>query len=130
MVFSINPTADKTQAMFQQKAIEQKGDGKATPITGGKPDPNAPAQSPAASSSVVQPPPAATSAASAPEGTGITPGKGTIGADGSCTCFVACSAGGFPAQNAQGVGAFGGQAGKSSSMQFSNVANISQAVSP
>lgn len=110
MAFSINPTTEKTQAMFQQMAIQQKGDGKSTPITGGQS--SAPAQPPAASSSAVQAPPAGTSAASAPEGTGTVPGQGTIGADGSCTCFVACAAGAFPAQ-AQGVGSYGGSGGKS-----------------
>ena len=95
--------------MFLQKAIEQKGDGKSTPITGGTPPANSNAP-PAASSSAVQAPPAGTQSASAPEGTGITPGKGTVGADGSCTCFVACAAGSFPVQD-QGVGSFGGQGG-------------------
>ncbi|CAM1509449.1 Fc.00g031880.m01.CDS01 [Cosmosporella sp. VM-42] len=117
MVFSINPTAEKTQAMFQQKAIEQKGDGKSTPITGGDGTADAPANSaPAATSSAAaEAPPSATSVASAPEGTGAagsdTPGQGTINPDGSCTCFVACAAGSFPAIEAQGLGNFGGQSG-------------------
>lgn len=109
MVFSINPTAAKTQAMFQQMAIAQNGTGAATPITGG-------------SSSVAAPPPAAqTSAAapaappaqSAPPAAGsVTAGKGTVGADGSCSCFVQCAPGSFPVNAAQGVGARGGWGGK------------------
>ena len=110
MVFSINPTAEKTQAMFQSLAIQQNGTGEATPITGGNAGENPPpAQSseatPAQNSETPpaqgeQPPPA-----------GATPGQGTVGADGSCTCVVSCNPGGFPA-NAQGVGATGGFGGK------------------
>lgn len=100
MVFSINPTQEKTQAQFQQLAIEQNGDGKATPIT----DPSATtaageANTPTAS---LVSPPAASDA--------VTPGQGTIGSDGSCTCIVTCAAGSFPAA-AQGIGSFGGMAG-------------------
>ncbi|KPM45741.1 hypothetical protein AK830_g738 [Neonectria ditissima] len=102
MVFSINPTADKTQAMFQALAIKQKGEGAETPIT----DPAAtPGQGEA------EAPAASTTVASAPEGTqALTPGEGTLGSDGSCVCIVSCAAGSFPAE-AQGLGAFGGQPG-------------------
>lgn len=114
MVFSINPTAEKTQAMFQSLAIQQNGTGEGTPITGGNAggNPPPPAQSseapPAQNTEAPpaqgeQPPPAGS-----PE---ATPGQGTIGADGSCTCVVSCNAGGFPA-NAQGIGATGGFGGK------------------
>ncbi|KAL6400796.1 hypothetical protein AUP68_16513 [Ilyonectria robusta] len=120
MTFSINPTAEKTQAMFQALAIKQKGTGAESPIT-----------DPAASSAVVAPPaesaaPPAESAAppveapastaSAPEGTeAATPGEGTMGGDGSCTCIVTCQAGSFPAE-VQGLGNFGGISGKSTSL--------------
>ncbi|KAJ4124323.1 hypothetical protein NW754_000024 [Fusarium falciforme] len=105
MVFSINPTAEKTQAKFKELAIQQKGKGAQTPITGGKPSEQPAAEKPAAEK------PAATETASAPENTGYVPGKGQLGSDGSCTCVVSCSAGSFPAANAQGIGAFGGMAG-------------------
>jgi hypothetical protein len=105
MVFSINPTAEKTQAKFKELAIQQKGKGAQTPITGGKPSEQPAAEQPAAEK------PAATETASAPENTGYVPGKGQLGSDGSCTCVVSCSAGSFPAANAQGIGAFGGMAG-------------------
>ncbi|KAF4342978.1 serine-threonine rich [Fusarium beomiforme] len=106
MVFSINPSAEKTQAKFKELAIQQKGDGKASPITGG--DAAAPPAPPAAS----KPAEAAPSAPAppAPDATGVVPGKGTIGGDGSCVCMVSCSAGGFPAQ-AQGINSFGGLGG-------------------
>ncbi|KAF5667635.1 serine-threonine rich protein [Fusarium heterosporum] len=107
MVFSINPTAEKTHAQFKENAIKQKGDGKATPITGGEPlPPAAPAESKPAEAA----PPAAAPDAAKPEATGVVPGMGTIGADGSCVCMVSCSAGGFPAQ-AQGINSFGGMGG-------------------
>lgn len=103
MVFSINPTAEKTQAMFQGMAIAQNGTGSATPITGG--------QGAAPSSSPV------TAPSNNSGGSGATPGQGTVGADGSCTCIASCSAGSFPAA-VQGVGAFGGMGGKCSVSPF------------
>lgn len=101
--------------MFQALAIKQKGTGAESPIT-----------DPAASSGAVAPPaesaapPAesAASTASAPAGTEVaaTPGEGTMGGDGSCTCIVTCQAGSFPAAEAQGLGNFGGISGKSTSL--------------
>lgn len=96
MVFSVNPTAEKTQAMFQQKAIEQKGNGKASPITGGE----------------TAPPAAAPPAAAPPAqggGVGNVPGQGQV-VGGSCVCMVSCSAGAFPSAQ-QGINAHGGIAG-------------------
>ncbi|KAL2203540.1 Cupredoxin [Sarocladium strictum] len=98
MVFSVNPTAEKTHAMFQQKAIEQKGDGAASPITGGETAPPPAADAPPAAA-----PPAE-------GGVGNVPGQGQI-VDGSCVCMVSCSASGFPSAQ-QGLNARGGVAGK------------------
>ncbi|KAH7311680.1 hypothetical protein B0I35DRAFT_411843 [Stachybotrys elegans] len=99
MVFSVNPTAEKTHALFMAKAIEQKGNGGASPITGGdKAPPAAPAAPPAA-------PPAAAPPAE------FAPGKGQVMPDGSCNCMASCSFSGFPAVGAQGVGASGGYGG-------------------
>lgn len=117
MVFSLNPTAEKTHAKFQALAIEQSGNGQSTPITGGdkpadKPAGETPPAEGAPSGSPSAAPPAESSAPAPPAGgDGATPGKGTVGADGSCTCFVQCAAGGFPAVNAQGVGSYGGFGG-------------------
>lgn len=111
MVFSINPTAAKTQAQFQALAIAQKGKGKATPITGGEPLPP-PAEGGAAAPPAASPaPPAAAPPAAPPAGApaGATPGQGVI-EGGACTCFVQCSAGGFPSPD-QGVGSVGGVGG-------------------
>ncbi|KAH6603951.1 hypothetical protein Trco_007397 [Trichoderma cornu-damae] len=108
MVFSINPTAAKTHAQFQQMAIAQNGTGAATPITGGSgsASPPPPAASPAQTSAAPAAPPASGDSTGS-----ITPGKGTVGADGSCSCFVQCSPGSFPVNAAQGIGARGGWGG-------------------
>jgi hypothetical protein len=105
MVFSINPTAAKTQAMFQSLAIKQKGTGKETPITGGEPiaAPEGGAATPPAA------PPAAAPPAAAPPANGVTPGVGVI-EGGACKCVVQCNAGSFAAPN-QGLGAVGGVGG-------------------
>ncbi|PNY27845.1 Uncharacterized protein TCAP_02215 [Tolypocladium capitatum] len=117
MVFSINPTAAKTQAMFQSMAIAQNGTGAGTPITGGANPPaaNPPAANPPASAPAKAPASSATSPAGVAQPTGaaggvVAPGQGKIGADGSCNCVASCAPGAFPAQ-AQGVGAFGGMGG-------------------
>jgi plastocyanin len=116
MVFSINPTSEKTHAMFQSLAIQQRGNGGGSAITGngGAPAAAPPAApgAPAASA----PPGAGAPAASATipaagAATGVVTGAGTIGADGACICAVSCQFdGGFPVA-AQGAGAFGGMAG-------------------
>ncbi|KAI5457356.1 Cupredoxin [Mariannaea sp. PMI_226] len=103
MVFSINPTQEKTQADFQALAIKQKGSGSDTPIT-----------NPSATQVNQAPPPAASTVVNAPpppqDTNGVVPGKGVVGSDGSCICVAVCSSGSFPAA-AQGVGAFGGMPG-------------------
>lgn len=110
MVFSINPSAEKTHAKFKEMAIQQKGDGKLAPIQGGEPAPPA-ASKPAEAAPPAAAPPAGTDAAAAPpEATGVVPGKGTVAPDGSCVCHVSCAAGAFPAA-AQGINSFGGMAG-------------------
>jgi hypothetical protein len=110
MVFSINPTAAKTQAMFQQMAIAQNGTGAASPITGGT---SAPAPPPAASTSSAAAPPAAAAPPPAASSGTIATGSGSVGADGSCACTCQCAPGSFPVNAAQGVGAHGGWGGKS-----------------
>lgn len=112
MVFSINPTAAKTQAMFQQMAIAQNGTGAATPITGGSGAPAPPPAAPPAASSAAAAPPAAAPPPAASSGT-VATGSGNVGADGSCSCTCQCAPGSFPVNAAQGVGAHGGWGGKS-----------------
>jgi len=100
MVFSVNPTKEKSHAAFKELAISQNGDGAEAPITGGDPA----AEEPAAEEPPVAEDPAA-------GGSGPTPGQGTIGEDGSCLCMVSCSSSSFPAAEAQGLGAWGGVPG-------------------
>ncbi|POS77784.1 hypothetical protein DHEL01_v203830 [Diaporthe helianthi] len=116
MTFSINPTAAKTQALFQSMAIAQNGTGASTPITGGSTPPPA-----AGGNGSVAPPPAEGGAAAPPTGGAAAPAEGggaaapTMGEgqmqNGACVCAVTCSVGSFPAAQAQGVGAFGGLPG-------------------
>jgi len=128
MTFSINPTAEKTQAMFQQMAIAQNGTGTGSAITGNGGGAAAPVQG---SSSVAAGGAAATGAVGGTAagsslqplatggatgstgGTGVQSGTGTLDGTGACQCQVICGAGAFPAVQAQGVGgSFGGMPGK------------------
>ena len=113
MTFSINPTAAKTQAMFQSMAIAQNGTGAGTGITGGQAPPAAGAGNATGGGAAAAPPPAEGGAAAGGAGA-VTPtmGQGQI-QNGACVCAVTCSTGSFPASQAQGVGAFGGLPGKS-----------------
>ncbi|KAI0205468.1 hypothetical protein F4808DRAFT_233851 [Astrocystis sublimbata] len=115
MTFSINPTADKTQAMFQAMAIQQKGMGAGSAITGNAtaaPEMEAPPPPPTEAPAGDAPAPTETPAAGetpAPVGSDspIQTGTGEI-KDGACVCAVVCGAGSFPAAAVQGLGAFGG----------------------
>lgn len=103
MTFSINPTANKTQAMFQQMAVAQKGAGATAVIVGGQPAATAAAPAASAPAPVAAAPPAA----NAPTMVG---GTGQM-ANGACACSCLCGAAAFPNAAVQGVGAFGGIAG-------------------
>ncbi|CAJ2511572.1 Uu.00g071970.m01.CDS01 [Anthostomella pinea] len=108
MAMSINPTASKTQALFQAAAIAQKGAGAGSAITGNSTSSAGSAGSAgesAAASAV-----ASASSAAAAVGTAISTGTGAI-QTGACVCAVTCGSGSFPAVNAQGVANFGGFAG-------------------
>jgi len=112
MTFSINPTANKTQAMFEQMAIAQNGTGTASPITGGTASSVAPPASTSVAESVAAaPPPAATSSAAVSVSTSgsVASGTGTLNG-GACECSCLCGTAAFPLA-AQGVGAFGGMSG-------------------
>lgn len=107
MVFSINPTAEKTHAQFQERAIAMYGDGEETPITGGDP-----VDTPPAEETPAQDPPAEnTPPVDGGNNEGTVPGNGVIGEDGSCLCMVSCAAGNFPVAESQGLGAYGGVPG-------------------
>ncbi|KAI0445561.1 Cupredoxin [Xylaria telfairii] len=111
MVFSINPTAEKTQAIFQAMAIQQKGQGAGSAITGNATSSagaDEAATTTAAAGGATEVAGGATETASA--GGAIQTGTGQIVA-GACVCAVTCGAGSFPAVNAQGIGNFGGVPG-------------------
>jgi hypothetical protein len=98
MVFSINPSTDKTQADFKQLAIKQNGTALSTAVIVG---------GPAAATTVSVAAPAATTAAGA--GTMVA-GSGTVVVGGACSCSCLCGVESFP-NAAQGLGAFGGLSG-------------------
>ncbi|KAH6666485.1 hypothetical protein F5X68DRAFT_195139 [Plectosphaerella plurivora] len=129
MVFSINPTAERTHAMFQSMAIAQNGNGAAAPIVGGAPAPAPSGAPPAEAAPPAAPPasglppleglpPAATESLPLPvatppavgSGSGVVEGIGRV-ENGACVCSVQCNMGSFPALDQQGVGAIGGIGG-------------------
>lgn len=98
MVFSINPTANKTQADFKQLAIAQNGTALATAVIAG---------GAAKSTTVSVAAPAASTAAAG----SMVAGTGTVVAGGACSCACLCGVASFPLA-AQGLGAFGGLPGQ------------------
>lgn len=98
MVFSINPTAAKTQAMFKAMAVAQNGTGTASAITGGT------------SASAVSGGTASSASVAAAVAT-VASGTGTTNSDGTCSCSCLCGAAAFPEAAVQGVGMFGGISG-------------------
>lgn len=118
MVFSINPTAERTHAMFQSMAIQQNGSGDAAPIVGGEPPAQAPpAEGVPVATESLPPLPGATEAVPVPGappvvggGNGVVEGIGEI-QNGACICSVQCDMGAFPNLEQQGVGAIGGIGG-------------------
>lgn len=117
MTFSINPTASKTQALFQSMAIAQNGTGSGGAITGNGGSSSAAAADSsttlAATTAVGSSggAAAATDSALASVPSGFAVGQGTTDSTGACVCAVACNSAPFPAV-AQGAGAFGGNSGE------------------
>ncbi|RDL38047.1 uncharacterized protein BP5553_05480 [Venustampulla echinocandica] len=105
MTFSINPSANKTQAAFQQLAIAQKGEGATAAIVGGAGASGAaPAAAAPAATNAVAPPANAAAPANMAAGTGTN-------VNGECACSCLCGPGSFPSSAVQGVGGFGGVPG-------------------
>ncbi|MCJ1466323.1 hypothetical protein MMC07_004942 [Pseudocyphellaria aurata] len=104
MTFSINPTANKTQAAFKALAMQQNGT-----MTGGAGSYTATPSPPAS-----VPPPAASPASAPPPANLAAPSAGSVvsgsgGGECSCSCF--CGVAAFPPGT--GVGMFGGIPGLS-----------------
>jgi plastocyanin len=107
MTFSVNPTANKTQAMFEQMAIAQNGTGTAGAITGGSSSAGSVAGTTIATAAAAS----ATSVSSGSSNAGsLASGTGTTSSGGSCTCSCFCGVAAFPAA-VQGLGGFGGMSG-------------------
>jgi plastocyanin len=98
MVFSINPTPEKTHAQFQANAIAAKGNGGGSAITGN-------GTVAAAPSSAAPVPTASGAVANVATGTGAME-------NGACNCAVTCDMAGTYPNQAAGVGAYGGFAGQ------------------
>lgn len=116
MTFSINPTAEKTQAMFKAMAIAQNGTGTLAPIQGGAAASAAPAAAPPAAAPSAAPPAAAAPAAAASAApAAAAPAQIASGTgqqqNGACTCSCFCGVAAFPAAAVQGIGGFGGMSG-------------------
>jgi len=112
MTFSINPTANKTQAMFEQMAIAQNGTSTSTGTMG--------TSSAASAASVAAVPStdtgASTSASSNNSGSvssgsgSVSSGTGSLNSAGACDCSCLCGVANFPSA-VQGQNAFGGMSG-------------------
>lgn len=109
MVFSINPTANKTQAMFKTMAVAQNGTGTQSAIQGGTPSNSG---SGTAAASAVSSPAAAAAAPS------VASGMGSTAADGTCSCSCLCGQASFPEAAMQGIGMFGGMSGEFLMLSF------------
>ncbi|MCJ1369455.1 hypothetical protein MMC20_000666 [Loxospora ochrophaea] len=106
MVFSINPTANKTQADFEAMAVQQNGTAAAMPAAA---PPAVATMMTIASAAAISTPVAASAVAaatSAAPSVAIGNGEST---DGSCSCSCLCGQSGFPAMG--GMGNFGGYGG-------------------
>jgi hypothetical protein len=104
MVFSVNPTTTKTQAMFESMAIAQNGTSSSAATSA-----SASAASVVASSASAVASSGSASAASS-AASSVATGTGQISGD-ACICAVTCAVGSFPAADVQGLGSFGGTAG-------------------
>ena len=101
MAFSINPTADKSQAAFKAAAMAQNG----TAAAAASPPPGAapPAAAPPPASAAAPPPAASSQAAGS-----VVSGTGSM-ANGQCTCSCLCGVSSFP--SGAGMGMMGGMSG-------------------
>lgn len=115
MVFSINPTAEKSHEMFKQLAVQQNGTAAANSSTVQSSTTTATDSASTtlpASTTDVQLAVSTTSANSpaATSGSGLAQGSGTGSDGGACSCTCLCGPGAFPA--GAGVGNWGGYGGE------------------
>ncbi|KAL1965108.1 hypothetical protein VTN77DRAFT_6021 [Rasamsonia byssochlamydoides] len=106
MVFSINPTATKTQAAFKAAAIAQNGTASSSSSSSAAGSASsAAAAAPAASSAAMS-----SSSYGSSSGASVVQGSGTTSDGGVCSCSCLCGAAAFPA--GAGIGAVGGWGGE------------------
>ncbi len=105
MTFSINPTANNTQAMFQQMAVMQNGTGSTAVIAGGS------GSATVASVATVAATTASAAAIQTANSGSMVSGSGSVNAAGACDCSCLCGMAAFPNAAIQGVGGFGGMSG-------------------
>jgi hypothetical protein len=107
MVFSINPTANKTQEMFKQMAIAQNGTG----TTAGIVATSAVAINSVANTLTTVAVASATSTQAAVSSSpGMAMGSGYTGTGEACSCSCFCGVAQFPSA-VQGLEGFGGMSG-------------------
>lgn len=109
MVFSINPTEEKSHEAFKANAIATVEDVFEDEYVAPPPASSSAPPVVIGSSSAVAPPPAATPPAEEIE-QDVVQGDGFMGTGDACSCSCLCSAGGFPA--GAGIGSVGGLGGK------------------
>lgn len=117
MVFSINPTAAKSQAAFEAAAKAQNGTSTGTAAGAGA----AAAAAASASGSATAGSTATSSVAAVAAATSgsVATGTGTLTSGGACACSCLCGAADFPA--GAGLGSMGGVGGKFDIPKFHDV---------
>jgi len=116
MTFSINPTANKTQADFEQMAIAQNGTGTTAAIVGGSATAAVAASTMimAASTTAAVSESSSTGSSSSSSGssgsTYMSSGSGSSGSSGECECACLCGLASFPS-SVQGLDMYGGMPG-------------------
>lgn len=114
MTFSINPTANKTQAMFEQMAIAQNGTGTVAAIAGGSSTTLVSTAAVATSTSSSYSGSSGSDSSSSSSGSSssgsIVSGTGSM-VGGQCECSCLCGVAEFPSA-LQGIAGFGGMSGR------------------
>jgi len=109
MVFSINPTADKSHAKYKEFALNQGGAPPMAPSSASVAVSYTSAPPASASSPPYNAPPAPASSSTSASAPYVTQGSGTLGSGGACECSCLCGVSAFPPGT--GIGMIGGLPG-------------------
>ncbi|KAI9815046.1 MAG: hypothetical protein M1827_002889 [Pycnora praestabilis] len=115
MVFSINPSANKTQAEFQQMAIQQNGTMTMSSASVQAADATTMttySTVTVAANTMYMSTTTAAAAAVSSTGSTVVSGSGSSSSDGTCSCSCLCGVAAFPPD--AGMGMFGGMSGSMS----------------